>query len=347
MKRQGRQAESFCKAPDPDTAAVLMFGRPGAPLDEHADLLIRNWQSAASQPLDIKRVTFDDIRHDPALLVDELFAASLFGGASLFVATLARETEAAPFLSALTEIDSRKELPEGRMLLLAGDLTTKSKLRKAFEDAKHGTALQFYERTAREFETWVRDWLAQEKIRIEPDALHALVTALQEDPALAASELSKLALFAADKETPLTISDVRQLVALEDQSSHFELIDLALDGKLQDLGQHLPRLAAEASAIPVLIGLVNQLKRLSLAHDIAAQGISGPRIGDKLFPRIFERQWPDFDRRMQVWQTPRILALLSRVHEADMACRQAGSAQDAIVAQLLLDIARAGQAGRR
>ncbi len=347
MKRQGRQAEAFCTAPDPDTAAALIFGKPGAPLDEFSETLVRNWQKASKDPLDIKRVSYEDAKQEPGMIVDGLYSASLFGGANLFIATISRETEAAPFLEAVAEIESRGQMPDGRLLVLAGDLTTRSKTRKTFEGAKHATALHFFERTEREFENWVKTWLDTHSVRLEPDALQSLIASLQDDQSLAPSELSKLELFAADRDEPLSRADVANLIALEDQSSHFELVDLALDGRAADVGRLLPKLSLEPVAIPILIGLVNQLKRLSQAHEIASQGVTGPRIGDKLTPRIFERQWAPFERRMQIWHPPRIINLLSRIHEVDAECRQAASPQEALVGQLLLDISRVGQAVRR
>lgn len=347
MKKQGRQAETFCASPDGHTPAALIFGKPGAPIEEFGETLVSNWQKLAPEPLDIRRVSFEDVRQDPESLVDGLYSSSLFGGATLFIATITKDSEAAPFLTAVSEIETRDSLPAGRMLLMAGDLTTRSKLRKAFEAAKRATSLQLFERTQREFENWIKDRLDKDKVSLDAEAFQTLVYLLNDDQSLAPSELQKVALFAADRNEPITKKDITSLIALEDQSSHFEMIDLALDGKVVRLGELLPKLALESVSIPVLIGLINQLKRLLRAHEIAAEGISGPKIGERLTPRIFERQWPAFESRMRTWHTPRIIALLSRIHDVDVACRRASSPQEAIVGQLLLDIARAGAASRR
>lgn len=342
MKRQGRQAESFCKAPDPDCAVALIFGKPGAPLDEHAEILISNWLKSAPEALDLKRISPEEARQEPGAIFDELYSASLFGGASLIQVHIQKESEAAPFLEALKGIEERGELPSGRLLIIAGDLNTRSKLRKTLEDSKVGTALMFFERTAHEFEGWVRDRVKAGKINLEPDAEDLLIQTLLEDQSLAASEIDKLALFADGRDGKVSRADIAELIALEDQSSHFELIDLALDGKAAELAEKLPQIALEAAAIPLLIGLINQLKRLSQAHEIATTGTNGPAIGGKLTPRIFERQWPAFEKRMRIWTPGRVLALMERVSEADAACRRAASPQEAIVARLLLDIAQVG-----
>ncbi len=341
MKRQGRQASSFCTAPDPQCFAALVFGKPGAPIDEHASLLTRHWLKSASDPLDIKRTSPEDARSDPAAVIDELYSASLFGGASLIQVNIARESEAAPFLNALSAIEERDDPPSGRLLVIAGDLGPRSKLRKAFEAAKSGYALQFYERSSQEFQDWARQRLRKDGVNLTSDAEDLLLRTLLEDQTLAGTELDKLALYAIDRDTPLTAEEVSALVSLEDQSPHFQLIDFALDGNRKAVTSLLPQIAMETAAIPLLIGLVNQLKRLGQAHEISASGVNGPRIGEKLSPRIFDRQWPAFEKRMRVWSPPRILALLNRVAETDRACRRASSPQEALVGQLLLDIVRA------
>ena len=347
MKRQGRQAEAFCSAPDPQSAAILLFGKPGAPIAEHVSQLGDTLLKASKDPMERKRVSYEDAKQDPGSIVDDLFSASLFGGVSLVEYTLQKESEAGPALDALKAIDERGEMPAGRLIVIAGDLGPRSKTRKAFEASKHATALQFFERTPQDFARWVEDHLRESQIEIEPDARQLLVQMLMEDQSLAESELGKLALFSDSLGRPLTTSDVNSLVALEDQSSHFELIDFALDGKTRELANMLPHIAMETAAIPLLIGLLNQLKRLSTAHEISASGIQGARIGEKLFPRIYERQWPAFDRRMRVWSPTILLSLANRVAEIDGECRRASSPQDALVGHLLLDIARTAQARAR
>ena len=144
----------------------------------------------------------------------------------LFIATITKDSEAAPFLTAVSEIETRDSLPAGRMLLMAGDLTTRSKLRKAFEAAKRATSLQLFERTQREFENWIKDRLDKDKVSLDAEAFQTLVYLLNDDQSLAPSELQKVALFAADRNEPITKKDITSLIALEDQSSHFEMIDL-------------------------------------------------------------------------------------------------------------------------
>ena len=79
-----------------------------------------------------------------------------------------------------------------------------------------------------------------------------------------------------------------------------------------------------------------------------AKGIHGPKIGERLSPRVFDRQWPAFERRMQKWPPDRILTLMTLVAQTDAQCRTAGSPQEALVGKLLLDVAQvASHAGRR
>ena len=178
--------------------------------------------------------------------------------------SIQRETEAKPFLEAVEALENTSQAPSGRLLIIAGDLTTKSKVRAMFEAGTRTTSLHLFERTERDFENWVKSKLRDDGVRLEPDAEIALIQTLLEDQSLAMSEMEKLCLFSIDHPEPLTLTDIQNLIALEDQSSHYELIDLALDGKLQALAAGLSGKFSDGSGgVSVLIGLVNQLKRPS------------------------------------------------------------------------------------
>ena len=347
MKRQGRQAESFCTQPDAAIYGALIFGKPGAPISEYAEQLARSWIKSSDCPLDLVRVPPEDAKSDPDSVAEGLFSPSLFGGASLVQTTVSRETEAKPFLNLLTELEESSEPPAGRLLIIAGDLGPRSTLRKTVEGLKKATSLQLFERSDRDFEHWIKDKLSKSAIDIDVDAEALLTQTLLQDQSLARAELDKLTLYALDLGRPVNSDDIKSLTILEDQSSGFDLIDLALDGQRAPLAQLLQDQIHDASAaIPILIGLVNNLKRLMKAHELSASGIQGKAIGEKLIPRIYDRQWPAFERRLSKWAPDRLFALLNRVEQVDVACRQAGSPQDALVRRLLLDIAHAAAASR-
>ena len=348
MKRTGRQAENFCSDPAQSVFAALVFGKPGAPVAELSEDLAKNWVKATDPPLDRRRMSPEEAKQDPASILDALCSESLFGGASLLQVSISRETEARPFLDAMNSLADMSEPPTGKLLIVAGDLSPRSRLRKAFEDHKIATSLQIFERSERDFEAWVRQQLADKQVRLEADAEALLLRTLLEDQSLAPGEIEKLSLYAVDSDTPLTTQDIRDLIILEDQSTGFDLVDLALDGKLKDLaGLMADQMKDGSAAIPVLIGLLNQLKRLNRAHEISGDGVHGAKIGERLTPRIFERQWPQFERRMQKWPPDRILTLMALIEETDAKCRTASSPQEALVSRLLLDVAQvASHAGR-
>lgn len=348
MKRQGRQAESFCRKPEPGVYAALIFGKPGAPVSEFAEQLAARWMKAGDPVLDLKRIPPEEAKASPESIEEGLFSQSLFGGASLLQCTIARETEARPFLDVLDLLEKDDEPPAGRLLIVAGDLSPRSTIRKKFEGLKSATTLQMFERSDRDFEIWVQDHLAEAKIECETDASGLLVQTLMHDQSLAATEIDKLALYADGLGRPINSEDVRSLIVLEDQSSGFDLVDLALDGDQKTLSALLQEQLREASsAIPILIGLNNQVKRLIRAHELSATGVQGMAIGQKLTPRIFDRQWPAFERRMAGWSPERLFALQGRIEEVDTQCRRAASPQEALVRRLLMDVAQVAAAGRR
>lgn len=346
MKKQGRQAESYASAPDQTIRYSLAFGRDGAPVDETANALIAGLLKAIRDPVEHLRMDADDLKNDPGALETHLFSPSLFGERKLVDLRITKETEGKPLLELLEA--TKGTAPEGWLVVRCGDLTAKSKLRAAFDKPTDRVLLHLFERSDRDFEAWVLGVLREANVRIEPDAQDALMAVLMKDQALARTELDKLVLSAEARDEPLSRAEIGELIALEDASSHFELIDLALDGNVPVLATRLETQVHDAAqAIPTLIGLSNQVKRLLAAHQLSSEGITGKAIGDKLKPRVFERQWPAFQSRMSTWSPDRCLALLSRIGELDIASRRASSPQDAFVRKLLLDVAVSAQSGRR
>lgn len=349
VKRQGRQAETFSKQPEAGTFGAVIFGRAGAPLSEVGEALAASWKKSTNPPLDILRLSPEAAKEAPERILEGLFSESLFGGASLVMTSIARETEARPFLDALKQIDESSEPPAGRLLVMAGDLSTRSTLRKTVEGLSKSTTLQIFERTERDFENWVKDWLANARLALEAEAEIHLIQTLLEDQSLARTELEKLALYADDLDRKLTVADVKSLVSLEDQSSGFEMVDMALSGQTKPLAAQLETQLQDGStnAIPVLIGLINQFKRVLRAHEISASGVNGAKIGERLTPRIFERQWPAFERIMGSWPPDRALTMMSRIEEVDVSCRQAASPQEAHVRRLLLEVSAHAERQKR
>ena len=97
--------------------------------------------------------------------------------------------------SNLEEI-SRLESTEAKLVILAGTLSPRSKLRRLFEDNKRLGALPCYTDQEGDLRSLISTAMSEAGISIRPEALQHLVTYLGSDRLATRSELNKLILYA-------------------------------------------------------------------------------------------------------------------------------------------------------
>jgi DNA polymerase III delta subunit len=79
MKQAGPRALAFCDKPPANARIALIFGADPGLVSTAADTLARTWLPDPD-PLNLVRMSDDDIKRDNRQLADELVARSLLGG---------------------------------------------------------------------------------------------------------------------------------------------------------------------------------------------------------------------------------------------------------------------------
>lgn len=335
MKLAGARALAWCEKPkEPLVDAVLLFGPDPGLVSAAADALTRA-RIPDIDPMNVVRMTEEDLRRDDARLADELVARSLLGGARLVRLRIEREASARQALEALADIDAGRLAPEALWIVEGGDLAKTSKLRKAFEDAGKALALQLYADDEATIADYAGKRLAAAGVAIEPEALAALVEELPGDRRLAMSELDKLELFAFELGRPVTLADVRAIASAEQARGADDAADAAVIGDVEAADRAIQRfLDSGGNAVSALRILHFRMSRML---DAVA---SNAGTGFKLRPPVFDKEWPAFSRAMRDWTPARLQRAFDRLYQAEKACKQAGSPTDAIVVSLILRIAR-------
>ena len=156
----------------------------------------------------------------------------------------------------------------------AGDLPSRSALRRAFEAASAGAAIGCYPDTPRDLAAVIRETLAAHQVTASRDAGQFLVEHLGSDRRLTRSELEKLALYAGDGGR-IELDDARLSIS---DSAALELDDAvmaAAEGDAPKLERVLGRVFQEGeSPVSVIRALLRHLHRL---HVLASRLASGTR----------------------------------------------------------------------
>ncbi|MBY9065927.1 DNA polymerase III subunit delta [Hyphomonas sp. WL0036] len=343
MLHKGRAAEGFARRPDPDVWAVLAFGEDEGLAFDAGQSLIASW--GGKHGMDVTVLDDDAVRKEPALLFDALEAVSLLGDARAVRLRTSGDKIAALIIEAIEIGDKDPARFAAKLIIEAGSLPAKSKLRGAAESAKRAACLQLFAEEEADVAGRVKTALLAEGAVIDPPALDAFVGDLPGNRALANSEIEKLALYARGLGRPLTLEDIRALSATDVKQAISGVINAALDGRPGEAHHALDKLAENGtSGISILRSLQMEVLRMLSAHEKIAGGDGNP--GKYLRPPIWPNEWPAFRVRLGKWPAKRLMRIMERIHDAERQTKVAGPSGDPVVRLLINDLAKAAEAVR-
>lgn len=344
MKLSAAEARRWLAAPDARFAAALLYGPNRGAAAEAAEALAAWVLGPTPDPLNRTLLAEDELRRDKARLADELEAQSLLGGRRLV--QLRCEGESASELLARALDSLKSNAPAAAFLLVeAGDLGPRSKLRSAFEAAPAAAALPFYEEGGAELQALARAMLAEAGLALSPPAEEALWRFLPSERALLRREVEKLVLFAGPERKAPTAEDVAALLASETEAAADEAADAALLGRAAEAAQALEALAA-AAGIAALRTLERRILRLLEAKKLMESGLSAAEAGKKLRPPVFFKEVETFRLQAERWSAPQLMTALDLCWRAQLRAMSAGAPQELIAAAAFRAVAGLAARGR-
>lgn len=343
MKLQGKQAERFARAPDPEIWACLIFGEDDGVCSDLVAALRQKW--AGKEGAQLITLNEDDVRRDPASLFDALEAQSLLGDKRILKVRTSGDKIAKILIDALNDGESTAAPRETKLIIQAGALKKRSKLRTTYETSKRGAALHVFADEASDVAALVQQKLNADGIAIEPAALDYFIAELPGHRGLANQEIEKLCLYGRGLGHPLTLDDVKSVARTDADAVLHELVAAALSGELDKTVRMLDRLLiAGSSPITVLRALQRETQRLLTAQGLAGEGGD---IGMKLKPPVFRNMWPAFRNRMQIWPAQRLLRLLERIHDTEANAKLGGALAEPGLRDLVVSVAKTAAMARQ
>ncbi len=314
VKLNGRDAAQFCARPNLQFRAVLIHGEDEAEIAVRRVALTRALiGDGADSDMGLTRLEPSDIRRDPSILIDALKAQGFFGGQQ--VVTVEGATDAiCPAIEAALE-DAREG--DAFLVVTAGILTAKSKLRKLFEGARNGAAAPCYADVADrgEIERIFADAGGGD---LSVEAVRDLAGfALTAPKAVLRDVLTRLALYTADQKGPVGPGEVMMCLPGAGEVDLDETIDAIAAGKAGEIGPLLSRLMAQGQT-PISLVLAGQryFRRL---HTVLVE--SGGRNVDAaigaLRPPVFGPRRDALAARCRNWRLDQVEGALSLLVQTD------------------------------
>jgi DNA polymerase-3 subunit delta len=333
---------AFLQRPDPQIRAVLLYGPDDGLVRERAETVARTVCPDLKDPFRVADLTAAVLAADPARLADEAAQLSLTGGRRVVQVRGAGDSLSKLFAGFLESTPG-----EALVIAEAGELPSRSALRRAFEAARSAVAIGCYPDSPRELAALIRETLAAHRVAASRDAGQFLIERLGGDRLLTRSELEKLALYAGEggrvelEDARLSISDTAAL-ELDDA------VMAAVEGDAARVERVLGRVLQQGeSPVSIIRAVLRHLHRL---HGFAARLVGGASIDEILRsarPPIFYKQEDSFRRQLGLWTEARLRPLLDRVAKAELNIKTTGFPAETICREAILAVAQAALDRRR
>ncbi len=244
MKLTGRDAARYFDRPDTGAAGALLFGADAMQVSLKRRALVENLVGEnAGGEMRITRISGPDLTRDPAALLDAVKAVGFFPGPRAVVVEGAGDSHVACIASAL----DGWQPGDAAMVLTAGNLTPRSKLRKLFETAPTAFAIGIYADPPGR-ETIIAALKKHGVAEIPHDVILDLEALAQSLDSGAFSQfLEKLALYKRGDSTPLTAADIAECAPMQPGAEADALVNLAADGRADDLAREFARLGGQGA----------------------------------------------------------------------------------------------------
>ena len=202
------------------------------------------------------------------------------------------------------------------VIFAADDLDKRKKLAKSL---MAGAAFEFQPLKTNELQSWVKSYLKELKVEIEPQAGHRILEMVRSDLHTLTNELNKLAA-ASLPSGRITLALVDQLISRSREHLNWELSDQILAGNRRAALKTLRDLLDDGVEPVLLIGLIaGTYRRMALAKALLSQGAAPAKI-------FSEVRMPPFKQGAYLSMLNKIdsgvvAQRMQRIAEADLAIK--------------------------
>ncbi|MDF1620369.1 DNA polymerase III subunit delta [Pseudothioclava nitratireducens] len=335
MKLSGVAATRYFARPEPGRMGLLIFGADAMRVAlRRQEVIAAMIGPQGEEEMRLSRIPASDLRKDGAALIDAVKAVGFFPGPRVAFVEDATDTLADTIKAA---VDDWRE-GDAQIVVTAGSLTAKSKLRKIFEGHNNAYAVGIYDDPPSREE--IEDTLRKAGLReISGTAMTDLLALAKElDPGDFRQTVEKIALYKFGDATPLAPEDVAACAPSTIEAEVDDVLHIVAEGRSGELGPMMRRL--EGQGVQPVALAIQTLRHFRALH-AAASDPQGPGAGiARMRPPIFGPRRDRMQRQAQAWGMFRLEDALRQLIETDLTLRSASRApQMALMERTLMRLA--------
>lgn len=333
MKISSPQADAFVSAPPDNIRAILIYGPDSGLVRERAESAVKAIAGAVSDPFNVAEFTPTALRDEPSRLTDEACALSMMGGRRVV-----RLRDANDNVIGATK-DAIAAKSDALIILEAGDLTPRSKLRALFEQGDSTASIPCYIDEGAGLETLIRKTLLAENLSAAPGVISWIAANLGSDRLVSRRELEKLKLYMIGC-SEVTIEDAQAIIGDAAAVTIDNVVFSTANGQLADLTVSLARARSEGiSAVAILRAANRHFLRLEEASNFIAGGLDANQAMKKMRPPVFYKQKGAFNKQLQRWQRLLLIRARNELIQAEVEIKGGGTPEIAVCERVMMRLA--------
>ena len=334
--KKNQDIKNFIKNKNHKGLAVLIYGPDEGLAKERADTLCHTITETSNDPFSVVTLDESTITANPSKLLEESATISLFGDQRVIK------------VNAITDktTDIAKELLkhsdlQNMVILVAGDLSKKSKLRALFEKSTSHISIACYQDDPKDIEFLLNERLANDSITIDQDARRWVLSHLGADRGTTRNEIEKISLYAG-KGGVITLPMAMMLIGDNQALNISEMVYSAFEGNHPEIDRHYGHLMAEGtSPIAILRTITNHIVTLQLICATTQQEKKPvSAVINELRPPIFWKLKPRMEKQAKRWNPEKLSIILNLCLDIEQKTKQTDFPKDTMTNRLMHQIAR-------
>ncbi len=316
MKLAGAKATAFFANPDKSCAGLLIFGMDAEKINTRRQEVTQALVGKdAMDEMRLTRLAAGEVRKDPALVLDAVKAQGFFPGPRAVVVEGAGDGLTGLFAGAVADWAQG----DAYLIVTAGSLNARSKLRKVFEAPQNFYTIGIYDDPTRPEEV---DRMLSDAglLNVSPEAKKYLL-ALARDLGLGDYKqvLIKLSLYKLKHDNPVEIADVEACAPVALDADIDDVLHMVAEARSGEVGPTLNRLAGQGvNATALCIGATRHFRML---HSAACDP-QGPDVGfSRARPPVFGPRKDRLVRQARGWGGARLEKALQELMDTDLILR--------------------------
>ncbi len=298
MKLNARALSAFLANPTSESYGIVLYGPDEGLIREYSVQLQQTLTKAAPSDISLIELFQEDIVKDPCLLTDHTSNFDLLSSHKIILIRNATDKSTKLLKEILPNLSA-----ECYLIIQASELSPSSSLRKWAESEKKIAALACYHDDMRTRMQYIQETLKKSSAPFPFASAQHIAEMLGNDRFITRQELEKLLLYVGEKNTPLSLAEIDDVIVSNADMNLDEAIMSYLPGQLAVCTAKLTeQMQSGVPVIMIIRAFIRHFKRVLLCHGyVGQQRCSLDQAMGQLKPKVFYKHTAAFKQHMQCW----------------------------------------------